>query len=484
MRAVVIGAGVGGLSAALALAKEGLEVTVLEAQAYPGGLAGTFFHRGFLFDAGATLLGGLELMEAVGIPLPFPPLPEGTPLVRVRSPCGEVVRPIGRKAEKEALGSAFGREVLPFLQWQEERAERLWRLAPHLPFPPAHPKEWEALLKALHALLPLLPEAFLPLSHYAPRVGWFPLFLQGQALISAQTGDPYALYGAAALDLPHRGVALPQGGMGEVSRTLERALRARGGRVLYRHRAVGLEVEGRRVKGVVALHRKEEVRLPGEVFLANLPPWDLARLRVYRGKDREGQPLGRKAPPEDAWGAFAVYAGVAEEVLAHPAPYHQWVGEGPWVFLSIAPPGRGPEGVRAVTLSLHTPLRLWRGLSQEEYKRLKALHLEAALRGAERLFPGFQEACRLLLPATPLTYERYTGRTLGFAGGLPQRHPFRFRSPKTPLENLFLVGEALFPGQSVPAVALGGVRAARLALEALKVARPATPWEGKGWWRS
>ncbi|MGQ9735435.1 MAG: phytoene desaturase family protein [Thermaceae bacterium] len=469
MRAVVLGAGVGGLSAAWALAKAGLEVTVLEAQAYPGGLAGTFFHRGFLFDAGATLLGGLELMEAAGIPFSYPPLPEGSPLIRVKSPYGEVTRPVGRESEEEALASSFGREVRPFLKWQGERAERLWRLAPHLPFPPAHPKEGEALLKALPSLLPLLPEAFLPLSRYTPKVGWFPLFLQGQALISAQTVDPYALYGAAAFDLPHRGVALPQGGMGEVSRTLERALSALGGRVLYRHRVVGFEVEGRRAKGVVALHRKEEVRFYGEVFLANLPPWDLARLRVYTGKDREGRPLGRQAPPGDAWGAFAVYAGVAEEVLTHPAPYHQWLGEGAWVFLSIAPPGRGPEGVRAVTLSLHTPLRLWKGLSQGEYERLKALHLEAALRGAERLFPGFREASTLLLPATPLTYERFTGRTLGFAGGFPQRHPFRFRSPKTPLENLFLVGEALFPGQSVPAVALGGVRAARLTLEALKV---------------
>ncbi|MER3537261.1 MAG: FAD-dependent oxidoreductase, partial [Thermus sp.] len=152
------------------------------------------------------------------------------------------------------------------------------------------------------------------------------------------------------------------------------------------------------------------------------------------------------------------------------------LGEGGWVFLSIAPAGRGPEGFRAVTLSLHTPLRLWKGLSQEEYERLKAHHLEAALRGAERLFPGFREACRLLLPATPLTYERYTGRTLGFAGGFPQRHPFRFRSPKTPLENLFLVGEALFPGQSVPAVALGGARVGRLALETLGVVAKEPQW--------
>jgi phytoene dehydrogenase-like protein len=55
---VVIGAGVGGLTAAALLVKAGHRITVLEAQAYPGGCAGTFYHQGYLFDAGATLAGG------------------------------------------------------------------------------------------------------------------------------------------------------------------------------------------------------------------------------------------------------------------------------------------------------------------------------------------------------------------------------------------------------------------------------------------
>ena len=45
-RVVVIGAGVGGLTTAALLAQAGCEVTVLEGQVYPGGSAGTFFHKG------------------------------------------------------------------------------------------------------------------------------------------------------------------------------------------------------------------------------------------------------------------------------------------------------------------------------------------------------------------------------------------------------------------------------------------------------
>ena len=57
---VVIGAGVGGLSAAALLSQAGYRVTVLEAQTYPGGCAGTFYHKGFRFDAGATTAGGFQ----------------------------------------------------------------------------------------------------------------------------------------------------------------------------------------------------------------------------------------------------------------------------------------------------------------------------------------------------------------------------------------------------------------------------------------
>ena len=55
---VVIGAGVGGLVTAACLARSGANVTVLEAQSYVGGCAGTFFRKRYRFDAGATVAAG------------------------------------------------------------------------------------------------------------------------------------------------------------------------------------------------------------------------------------------------------------------------------------------------------------------------------------------------------------------------------------------------------------------------------------------
>ena len=57
---VVIGAGIGGLSAAALLTYYGYEVLVLESHYLPGGCAHTFERDGFFFDAGPSLWNGMN----------------------------------------------------------------------------------------------------------------------------------------------------------------------------------------------------------------------------------------------------------------------------------------------------------------------------------------------------------------------------------------------------------------------------------------
>ena len=100
IRAVVVGAGVGGLTTAALLTQAGLDVTVLEAHTYPGGCAGTYYHQGYRFDAGATLAGG------------FSP---GGPMARLASDArSDLARAPnrsrdGRAPTRRAAGSPLGR---------------------------------------------------------------------------------------------------------------------------------------------------------------------------------------------------------------------------------------------------------------------------------------------------------------------------------------------------------------------------------------
>jgi len=54
-RAIVIGAGIAGISAAIRLKAKGFEVEVFEANAYPGGKLSEFKQGTYRFDAGPSL---------------------------------------------------------------------------------------------------------------------------------------------------------------------------------------------------------------------------------------------------------------------------------------------------------------------------------------------------------------------------------------------------------------------------------------------
>jgi phytoene desaturase len=64
-RAIVIGSGVAGLSAACRLQAKGFSVTVFEANAYPGGKLSQFTLAGFRFDAGPSLFTVPDFLDAV-----------------------------------------------------------------------------------------------------------------------------------------------------------------------------------------------------------------------------------------------------------------------------------------------------------------------------------------------------------------------------------------------------------------------------------
>ena len=123
-KVVVIGAGFGGLAAAAELAKAGMDVTVLEAHVYPGGCAGTFFHQGYKFDAGATLAGGFSqkapmqlIGERFGIDWEAKPLNKA---MVVHLPDGKkVTRWTDHKKWSEERNAVFGPSTEPFWQWQE-----------------------------------------------------------------------------------------------------------------------------------------------------------------------------------------------------------------------------------------------------------------------------------------------------------------------------------------------------------------------------
>ena len=112
MRIVVVGAGFGGLAAAIRLRGQGHDVTIVEKRDKPGGRAYVFEQDGFTFDAGPTIITAPwlidELFAAAGARTEeYAHLVPIDPYYNVRFEDGSVFRYTGREEEILAQVRAF-----------------------------------------------------------------------------------------------------------------------------------------------------------------------------------------------------------------------------------------------------------------------------------------------------------------------------------------------------------------------------------------
>ena len=505
-KVVVVGGGIGGLVSAASLARAGVDVTLLEAQSYLGGCAGTFYRKKYRFDAGATVAagfgpGGLMPSLAAWLGVDFG-AKLATHSMAVHAP-GKFSfalpseRADWRTLRREVFGASP--EVESFWTWQEQTAATAWGFGDQLPPWPANSAgDWLRCVSSALSVASKHPSQLMrpgivldarrPLSAHLPADhAKLSTFVDGLLLITSQATSEraLALYGAAALDFPWRGIAHLEGGMGGISDTLCAAIRRHGGRVLTQRRVTRIVRER---SAIVRVETEDGQRFEADQVVANLPPWNIRELLDLR----EGlypESLARlddiERDLDDKWGAMVVHAGVDEATIDPAAPLHHQVhlgppsGEGNTVFVSVSPGwdrSRAPAGKRAVTITTHTRLgQWWEMLARDpkEYAFRKATYQDRLLEGAELAIPGFRLGLERAYAGTPVTYESYTGRKRGWVGGMPQTDLGNAFSPSID-PGLYMVGDSLFPGQSTLAVSLSALRVvssmlARLGLDAPEI---------------
>lgn len=485
---IVVGAGFGGLAAALLLADRGADVLLLEAHTTVGGCAGAFdrfrrrtddprsFDR-FRFDAGATTLSGL----ADGHPLRLlfdrfddpPPIRKVDPGMIVHTPDG---RRLPRHADRsrwiETLSAFFDDpRIIPFWRTLGSVADRGWDLAmSNRTFPPRTLSDLIRLARPSNlTALPLLRHLRRSIEDFLVRFDLknhhpFRTFLDEQLMITAQnrSDEVPTMVGAMGLSYPED-TWYPDGGMVAVAEWMRDRFLERGGEVRMKREVAEIRPEGSR--WVLATNR-ETCRASRVVANLTLP--DLEHL--VAAKDRSLRRTVEELPP--LWGAQVLHLAVPDRFDDGGSLYHQiHVGDIPHIssdsiFVSFSASDdrvRAPEGYRTVTVSSHVAdPGSWVRLKRErpvEYGRRREAMAEGIREVLADRFPGTLPSI-IDLPATPASFAFFTRRSDGAVGGVPfstSRNLFAMPTFRTPFEGIFVTGDTVYPGQGVPAVVLGSM---------------------------
>ena len=491
-KVAVIGAGIGGLTAAALLAKRGYETIAFDRAIVPGGCASTFQRRGFTFDVGATQVAGLEpggihyeIFRELGVEVPAATPCDPGCAVFLPGEC----EPINmwrdpERWQRERQRQFPGSEAF----WQLMRVlfEASWRFQLRDPVLP--PRDLWDLGQFLGALRPdtaiTFPFALLTVGQLLQLLGLgdrrLKTFLDMQLKLYSQVGadETALLYAATALGLSQKpqGLYHLQGSMQVLSDRLSAAFLACSGKLLMRHTVERVVVDGDRALGVVVRNQKtnEVWTETADAIVANVTANDLVRLcrsehgdlpRSLAGYDRRVQRLPLPS------GAFVVYLGVDRAAIPENCPPHLQflydergeIGENNSLFVSVSHPGdgRAPDGKATITASSFTDVRPWWRAGSD---RLKQSYTDGAIARLQSYFHLTPETIAHVEAATPRTFQRFTGRDRGIVGGVGQRvatfGPFGFAN-RTPIANLWLVGDSTHPGEGTAGVSYSARTAVR-----------------------
>ncbi len=489
-KVVVIGAGIGGLTAGALLARCGYQVLVLDQALVPGGCASTFKRRGFTFDVGATQVAGLE---AGGIHKRiFDELEIDLPAATPCDPACAVVLPgetepinVWRDPEKwqaERQRQFPGSE--PFWQLMSTLFEASWKFQSRDPvLPPRNLWDlWQLSSAVRPDTLITLPFTFMTVGGALRAYGLYEnqrlrtfLDLQLKLYSQVDVDETALLYAATALGVSQepQGLFHLKGSMQVLSDRLVEALEKYGGKLLMRHTVEHIGVSGGKASCVRIRNQKT-----GEVWtetadevVANVTVQNLVKL------------LGEQAPfgyqrrvdkLEPASGAFVIYLGVDQSAIPAGCPPHLQflydyegpIGENNSLFVSVSHPGdgRAPEGKATIIASSFTDTAMWWRGTKEDYEALKEQYIEGAIARLNQYFYLKPETIIHQEAATPRTFAYYTGRDQGVVGGIGQRiptfGPFGFAT-RTPIKSLWLVGDSTHPGEGTAGVSYSALTAVR-----------------------
>ena len=492
---IVVGAGMGGLSAATHLAAGGMRVLVLEQHDEVGGLASSFERAGFVFDTalhemsigsgegspGAILeecgvAGKIELLRVPRLYRAVYPDME----FEIHADADTALADLCRQWPGECDNiHAFYAEMT---QVHEEVAElrTLYRAAPFavklalLLAPLRQPTVFRYREATVEELLDEHfddPELKRALGSFWPYYGPPPSRLFAPMYMLAT--HTYMAYGAYQI----------KGTAQALSDAYRERIEELGGQVRTSTLVVSIDVADERVAGVTTAAGE---RLTSRYVVSNADPYQtyLELVGEPHVPDDVVEQLGSLEPASSVVGVYLgldvepSFFGVDDYEIIRFADtdadrMNRAMLEGRWrdgwvtitYYSNLDPESYAPPGKSVVVLNAYSDYDWWPD-DPAEYEAVKRDMMDQLIDLAAHELPGLREHIEVEIGMTPRTVAQYTlqhrGVPYGFASTPEQ--PMRV-STKTPIDGLYLAGSWTFPFHGVSMAQVSGYKAAQLILD-------------------
>lgn len=485
---IIIGAGIGGLTAASILARNGKKVLVLEKNPKVGGYAVNFRRGDFNFDASLHMINGCN---------------EGQPTYNILKKCGVTDKikilahpyisrtifpdydfrvPQANMAEYvNTLSQYFPEERKGIQRFFEEMRKVFIEvnifIYSKVPFPVEifyFPLKYPKLCKYVFLTFTSSMNKFLKNKKLKAMVFQFWMFAGTHPNKTSACFCLYPIY-----DYLNNGANYIKEGSQALSNAFLDVIIENGGEVLLNTEAEKIILEDRTVKGVAT----QKGDYFSEVIISGMDAHKTFFELIGEGHIRR-RFLIKLKKLEPATSFFVVYLGLKVDLRGKGISDYEIFYNSSYdleeqfnasvnndmektsLMLTVhsnIDRDSVPRGKSSMSISTLSGYGYWSNLNKNEYKEAKQRLANILIKRAEKVVPNLSDYIETIEIATPITMEEYTnnykGSVLGFSQSVFQSGIWRL-SQKTPIKNLYLANAWTWLGGGISCTMYSGERVA------------------------